>query len=61
MEKSKRNIMNNAENEDPRFHVMTAAHRDGTEAEPGTFDAEAQTDENMLGGVPSQAPIARVY
>lgn len=38
-----------------------AQHRNGTEAEPGIFGAEAQTDENMLGGVPFQAPIARMY
>lgn len=54
MKKIKRNIVNNVEVEDTPFHVMT-------EAEPGIFGAEAQTDENMLGEVPFQAPVARMY
>lgn len=47
MKKSKRNIMNDEKFENTAFHVITAALRDGTEAEPGVFSAEAQTDEDV--------------
>lgn len=41
--------MNDGVFEDTAFHLMTAAHRDGKEAEPGVFGTEAKTDEDVKG------------